>query len=66
MLVPIRPPCFFVKHTQNNLRLRNEGAFQFYINFICGTQSAIRRAFAWKKGNEIHTAVTRRRDREYH
>ena len=30
------------------------------------SQSAIRRAFAWKKGNEIHTAVTRRRDREYH
>ena len=30
------------------------------------TQSAIRRAFAWKNGNEIHNAVTRRRDREYH
>ena len=29
-------------------------------------QSAIRRVFAWKNGNEIHTAVTRRRDREYH
>ena len=29
-------------------------------------QSAIRRAFVWKNGNEIHTAVTRRRDREYH
>ena len=29
-------------------------------------QSAIRRVFAWKNGNEIHTAVTRRRDCEYH
>ena len=30
------------------------------------SQSAIRCAFAWKNGNEIHTAVTHRRDHEYH